>query len=1489
MPLLQRHSRRIERFDWKRYWLPRGEPVVGDGGFVAEPRSFRFLVPVNNHLKTLDELDEVRCLLLLGDPGLGKSYDIGEYVARLTARLQTAQAPTFEIIACDISEFDDREQIRRTIFESAAIQAWKQSNSLLYLVLDSLDESLIPLGPLCTFLLDQLEGLPLGRCRLRIACRTSEMPGEFRSHLEQRFRETSEDLSDAASSDERAASGLVTRLESPSEHQEVGEIEDDEPDQAQTQIGERSFATVELAALTRAAARAAAAVRLASEQGADAFITSVEEADVSVFAARPLTLLELVEQHRRGESLSTSQAGLYESMCQRLADHRPGNSGTTRATLRTTPRQRYLLARRISALMILGNRRTLWLGEGPRLDRNALQLGDIAGDEMLGSERVSASETELREAINTGLFTAVGETGLQAHTTLAEFMSAAWVIAHNLPLVQVLSLISDAADPERHVIPQLRQVGAWLAAGRNEVFEHISATDPDLLLWNDVVHLPIERRSLLVDALLRAVDENRLPNPPLFQHRPLSRLAHPGLSDQLLRIVAESARHPRVRHMALDIADACRLTPIATAAADIALNPREPLDLRTTAASLVAEAGTDSDRFRLVSLATQPMSDDPQDQLKGAALLACWPNLQPSDLFRSLTRIKVPNFGGRYGTALHRIASDLPGTHLAAAAEWLARTLPGGIYFDDVVRRVFTLAFHAADPQPDARVIRDLGTFIRRQLAEHENVFGGTPWGLYRDSPDPLSEAIRTRPDLRRSVVTAVLNSPGEPSDLHSLGELAPGLLTRDDAAWAIAELAHLSHEDMCRANWVAAIQEVVNLSDTEHIRAALDHRGDPDVVNATHRLITQHETVEGVLASIGGLQARHRERSEESSRRFAQQRTEREARIAADRADQGVPLGALVSRVVDALELRGDLLQRWFRIAGQLLQSDDGMFKWSFDSPRLEALRELSRTPQRGAVVAAAAEYLRDAEIQSDPFPGDRIRTEVFLGSAAFVTIQVLDCDLFDQIAPETLLRWTAIIARHFGYGAEKPFHAAVLQRIIEAAPTDASAVLLEAVSASAAAERWISDELIRLAAQLREFRTGILRAIAADRYSLNQTEYLLREILKADAAQTLPVALQLFARRRRGQGERSKGLVAGSVLLHEAPALAWRQLWRRLRGDAAARELLSHAAATRDVIDNQAIAQLSDQQVADLYLRVAELYPQETDPWHVGVYSPGARDNLGHWRSQLLNVLQSRRRDSAVAQLERIARSRPEDDWLTRVWLGAQAALRNDRWHGTAPRELLQLAERADLRLVESGADLLSLLRESVDRFQDDLQGELRSVTGLWNEGSRRNSPKGEEHLTNAIARHLRQDLQGRRIVVGRELILQIGVSGGAPGRRTDIDVVAVAREGAERISRDIRAIIEVKGSWNPSVRASMKTQLVNGYLDPQRIPVGLFIVGQYACSAWRPEARKTRSASLGAVRILQGVLDAQAASLTNAVRLVAAVVLDTSLPGRPRQTTR
>ena len=65
-------------FHWKRFWYPRGSSLnLADDGYLPDPdsQSSRFW---NKNVISFEEVSGLRALVLLGDPGMGKSTILSE-------------------------------------------------------------------------------------------------------------------------------------------------------------------------------------------------------------------------------------------------------------------------------------------------------------------------------------------------------------------------------------------------------------------------------------------------------------------------------------------------------------------------------------------------------------------------------------------------------------------------------------------------------------------------------------------------------------------------------------------------------------------------------------------------------------------------------------------------------------------------------------------------------------------------------------------------------------------------------------------------------------------------------------------------------------------------------------------------------------------------------------------------------------------------------------------------------------------------------------------------------------------------------------------------------------------------------------------------------------------------------------------------------------------------------------------------------------------
>src|SRR5262249_5943123 len=90
------------------------------------------------------------CLVLLGEPGIGKSHEMQQQYER--AKTQAAETSD-AWLRFDLRDFQTDERFCNKVFENPTFRAWRNGTHHLYLYLDSLDEGLLTISSPYTFFL----------------------------------------------------------------------------------------------------------------------------------------------------------------------------------------------------------------------------------------------------------------------------------------------------------------------------------------------------------------------------------------------------------------------------------------------------------------------------------------------------------------------------------------------------------------------------------------------------------------------------------------------------------------------------------------------------------------------------------------------------------------------------------------------------------------------------------------------------------------------------------------------------------------------------------------------------------------------------------------------------------------------------------------------------------------------------------------------------------------------------------------------------------------------------------------------------------------------------------------------------------------------------------------------------------------------------------------------------------------------------------------
>jgi hypothetical protein len=392
---------------------------------------------------------------------------------------------------------------------------------------------------------------------------------------------------------------------------------------------------------------------------------------------------------------------------------------------------------------------------------------------------------------------------------------------------------------------------------------------------------------------------------------------------------------------------------------------------------------------------------------------------------------------------------------------------------------------------------------------------------------------------------------------------------------------------------------------------------------------------------------------------------------------------------------------------------------------------------------------------------------------------------------------------------------------------------------------------------------------------------EPLLEELLGRGIDEAREVAQSVPAEHEGGEKTRPQAVTAAQSLIFHTDNAGWSVVWPTIQKDVEFGRQLVESMASDARHSGVPQDRISEQQVADLYVWMVRQYPPSEFYLPHGGGSIGYKENMGMWRDDLLRHLQNRGTVEACRQIERIATELPElQDRLKWAIYQARAETRRKTWVEPEPRHVLALVVERGARLVQNGDQLLEVVIESLRRLEVKLQGETPAAPDLWNErddGTYR--PKDEEAFSDYVKRHLQEDLEGRGVVVNREVVIRRG-EGSGKGERTDIHVDAIVQVPRIEEHEAVTIIVEAKGCWYYQLYKAMETQLVGRYLRDNECRHGLYLVGWFNCPQWDDEDRRKKTAARRDSRKVRELLETRATELSLEGLHIRSIVLNTAL---------
>ena len=1329
-------------------------------GYLIDPEPVYYGISFNDAVRPTSDILGHSCLVLLGEPGSGKTAAIDE-----TGRLIKDAHPNFDVRpVVRLGTYADEGRLLRDVF--GAGPAGDADAQPTVLLLDGLDECKLNIPHVGMLISQRLAALRPKQVRLVISCRSADWPSSLDTAMAEHYAD---------------------------------------------------YRAYELQPLRRTDVGALAAANGAHPQR---FLDAVEARGVGALATRPLSLRLLLHVYDRvTQSLPDGQQALYEKALLALAEEvNPGRRDAGRIG-QLSPRRRLALAERIAAAMHFAGASAIWTGAAADAPEGDLTVEGLLDAHESVQQVTPLSRSHIEETLDTALFSGRGHSRVGwAHQTYMEFLTASH-LARAADAARTRQLL---CDQQGRVVPHLRPVAAWLTSLQPGLLREVIASDPQSFVGLGIDLQDDEVKAMVVYGLLREAAADRF----LWDRPSYAHLNHERLEAQLRPVLEDRNQPDAVRTVAVDISEDSRCVALQDAWAAIALDHQASPRLRANAGHAVLRLADTATKYRLLPLALGHAGEDPDDELKGMGLSACWPGaITLQELLPLLTPPKRDNLLGAYKSFL---ISDLPqhieDGQVAELLAWLA-DLPG---------KRTGYRFHAFGPFRGAVVNRALALFGDPAVTAALVALALRQGHLSVSDHDWPVEAVRTaHAEQRHALLQAAIAQMREPVDVYSLTKRPVALFSPDDFPLIISECQNREPD-------IPPLLAVLAL--TLFIPEQRDHA---ELVLALERdsvLYQQHF-------------ARWREPMSlncEAAQMHAKMRALSEPPVDAWTEDV---LRARLSKLLAQAD-DGDL-DRWWQFCYLLAVQPGEAYigdELTNDLTTQPGWPLLSHT-ERSRAFAVAERYLHEYRLEHQ----DWLTTNIWPQSAlaGYQSAALLLRDDPQRLAAlhdDAWRAWAAVcLAYPVGHQeGSREVRNDLLQRAYRAAPDTVLSALRARVGSEAQRDHFFGRDAVE-AIWDEHVASALYEKLAEPDLVISLWSDLIDTLIEHEYAPAVEHAMSVLL---DGGAEKERRIGSGLAILTRLDPGSWPGVWALLRDNPTfGRDLLLRAGGREGV----RLQDLEEMALHDFYVWLSEQFPPEDDPDVDGAHFVGAREAVAQVRDRVGSLLVERGTSAAVEALGRLAERFPNRPWLGVQVLHAEEARRRKAWTPISPEALVQLLDNPAGRLVRSAAELSAVVIEALHAVQRSVEEDSEGML-LWND----NRPKPEEQVSLYLANRLRDRLDGRGIVANREVQVRPSPSGKGIGERTDIHIDAAATSGAGALST-ATVVIEVKGIWHDQVTTAMRSQLWDRYLKPAGLAHGLYVVLVPDGNKWDADDRGQKRATQHLAQGLEQKLRETADELT------------------------
>ncbi|MCQ3944675.1 MAG: hypothetical protein DPW11_02775 [bacterium] len=1286
------------RYAWRRYWSPpEGRISLTDGGFLNDP-SEKFGKFINPDLVELSTPDDTGCLVMLGEPGIGKSVEM-ENLFQTTLTKQGAD----HVLLIDLRNIPTPEIFRDELAGDVRYQNWMTNGEPLYLFLDSFDEGMTSssfksFAKYFYHLLSQHQD-KLSKLYLRVSCRTALWQSYFEDDL--RLLWSSGD----------------------------------------------TFRKYELCPLIKSDVENALDARgIDKEQ----FLKELRAKEVVGLAGKPLTLNLLMDVYQRDGQFPEMKSQIYSQGCELLIqeqDPAKRNDPTTKPTL--TLAQKIAIAERIAAATVIGGKPTISidgdLGEGE------IGLSQLHGTEYVSEVPVAVGDQQVLEVLNTGLFSSRGNGKMGwAHQTYGEFLAARYIVRHKLDWQQTQSMLfhDSLKIGTFQVVPQLYEVSAWLASIDPSFFDNAVPLDPEFLLLSDANVITDSQKQSLTGRLLAKLDKGELFDRwEIYNATNYKKLSYPDLGEQLKPYITDSTKGVVVRRAATEIASACAVTDLEDALVKVALTESDDLSVRVRAVMAIANFGSDKSRQSLKPLITSGFQSDPEDELKGVVLRALWPkHISIDEVLSLLTPPKKRSFHGAYhGFMGEDLALSLRTEDVIPGLEWIEKNVEKARDLEYSQRKLAdAIMFKAWEHASTPGVLEKFASIAYDRLKEYEEVIGER--ALNEEVATKFQKMLDDQAEDRQKLIKELIHltlkndtSSGRKGYIL-LHHNNVRIVSPQDVPWLVNWL--LSENDEETQKVVSeVIMRVMDVRNPEQIDLVFHAREKNKYLKEDTYFWFQ--TVE--LASESAKTQREQWEEQQSWQTRAQKDEKEEI------------LKALsLERIADLLKKveTGDV-DAWWQLHNNLC-----MYRHELEEDDIRELPgwKILNEEQQKKLIEYGKPYLEKMESKPEMWLGQgKIYYPALAGYRAIKAFYREEPQYIEGQGVDFWKRWSPITLG-FPLVSNDPENGKIIALAYKHAPEEVISTLDVLIDDEAQRHNglFINDLLEdSLDPRLSEFLLGKAKQ---EGFSPKAAGEIVRFLLShGDPATKEYVKSQIEIPLPSDEEKKNEVLSAAASLMWNADLNDWKFLWDLMQKDNDFARALVVRANDSPLRGSTVLQSMSESLLADLYVWLTKEFPPEEYSRPEGVHTVTPQISIGDWRDSTLRVLMDKGTPEACRQIERVAAIFPQHKWLQQYTLVETRRIALQKtWNPPAVDQIFKLVENHELRLVNSPDELMDIVIASLKRLEGKLQrGEHPQAINLWNE----KRPKDENRLSDYVKVHLEEDLKSRGIIVNREVEIKRG----------------------------------------------------------------------------------------------------------------------------------